>query len=46
MNLEVEAYEGELTKLRKQMKEAAKKMEFELATRLREKINIIQKERL
>lgn len=38
--------DGELTKLRKQMKEAAKKMEFELATRLREKINIIQKERL
>jgi excinuclease ABC subunit B len=37
---------GELTKLRRQMKEAAKKMEFELATTLRDKINLIQKERL
>jgi excinuclease ABC subunit B len=36
----------ELSKLRKAMKEAAKKMEFELAKELRDKILLIQKERL
>ncbi len=36
----------ELTKLRKAMKQAAKNMEFELATKLRDKIRLIQKERL
>ena len=38
--------DAEISKLKKQMKEAAKKMEFELATALRDKIVLIQKERL
>lgn len=38
--------ESELSKLKKQMKEAAKKLDFETATKLRDKINLIQKERV
>lgn len=38
--------DAEISKLKKQMKEAAKKMDFELATVIRNKILVIQKERL
>lgn len=38
--------DAQLTKLRKAMKDAAKKMEFELASKIRDKIVLIQKERL
>lgn len=45
-NLSDKKIDAHLTKLRKQMKDAAKNMDFELAAKLRDRITLIQKERL